>query len=466
MKAYTTLMLCITVFFLFADQNLLAPNLSAIAKDFGFTDSERDLKLGAYIAVGYFMAGGIVAVLVGYFTDITNRCLLFGIIVGFGETADMLTFWATTYRQLLICRTLTAVSIGGSTPIIFSLLGDLYPGKSRVYVSTLIGISLSSGVTAGQLMSGLIGPKYGWHVPYLLVSIPALICALLVFTTVEEPRRGDQEQEVINLRRQIYSSYVEQVNYQMQASDENKTEDMTVMNTIDYANYRSPSLKPGLVLYRDTEMQSLLPHNHHPGSLANTNSSIDNMDVVETVEYNETIDWKKIQKLFRTKSVLLIYFQGLPGCLPWGMIYVFLNNYLSEDRGLSIRDATLGLTSIGIGGMLGQLTGGWFGQILYNINPRLQCLLMGASTIISVIPMLYLLNTTNLNSFSFYIMAVLAGFTININGPNIRVVLQVIQGCQYFSSPPLCTLSLSITCSVECLHPRDQRHCLRYLLAH
>ena len=261
-----------------------------------------------------------------------------------------------------------------------------------------------------------------------------------MFTTVEEPRRGDQEQEVINLRRQNEHSICdEQGNYyQMQASDENKTEDMTVMNTIDYASYRSPCLKPGLLLYRDTtEMQSLLPHNHHPGSLANTNLSIDTMDAVETVECNETIDWKKIQKLFRTKSVILIYCQGLPGCLSSTicMIFIFLNNYLSEDRGLSIRDATLGLTSIGIGGMLGQLTGGWFGQILYNINPRLQCLLMGSSTIVSVIPMMYLLNTTNLNSFSFHIMAVFAGFTININGPNIRVVLQVM-GCHYFSSPP------------------------------
>jgi len=174
-------------------------------------------------------------------------------------------------------------------------------------------------------------------------------------------------------------------------------------------------------------MQSLLPHN--PDALMNLHESMDDTAVgTETVtaEYNETIDCKKIRKLFRTKSVLLIYCQGLPGCLPWGMIYVFLNNYLSEDRGLSIRDATLGLTSIGIGGMLGQLIGGWFGQLLYNINPRLQCLLMGSSTMVSVIPMLYLLNTTDLNSFSFYIMAVLAGFTININGPNVRVVLQVI----------------------------------------
>ena len=36
-------------FFLFADQNLMGPNLTQIATDFGFNDIERDVKLGGEI---------------------------------------------------------------------------------------------------------------------------------------------------------------------------------------------------------------------------------------------------------------------------------------------------------------------------------------------------------------------------------------------------------------------------------
>ncbi len=125
MRSYTTFMLSLTVFFLYADQNLLAPNLSAVAEDFGFSDHERDEKLGGYIAIGFFIIGGPVALLVGYFADSFNRARLFALVVIFGETACFATFWVITYDQLFFCRVLTGVSIGGATPIIFSMLGEL-----------------------------------------------------------------------------------------------------------------------------------------------------------------------------------------------------------------------------------------------------------------------------------------------------------------------------------------------------
>ena len=52
----------------------------------------------------------------------------------------------TTYTQLLALRVLTGISIGGATPIIFSILADYYPGSKRIRVSTLLGISMSGGI--------------------------------------------------------------------------------------------------------------------------------------------------------------------------------------------------------------------------------------------------------------------------------------------------------------------------------
>jgi len=61
-----------------------------------------------------------------------------------------LTYWTTTYSQLFVCRIFTGVSIGGSVPCIFSLLGDLYPVNERIFVSTWVGISMSLGIAGGQ----------------------------------------------------------------------------------------------------------------------------------------------------------------------------------------------------------------------------------------------------------------------------------------------------------------------------
>ena len=162
--------------------------------------------------------------------------------------------------------------------------------------------------------------------------------------------------------------------------------------------------------------------------------SIDNKDcgVISTlpvkpqineVHYDEKIDWSKVCSMFSTPTVALIFIQGVPGCLPWGMnrwylflhishylswleqrqiitvfddylnisfsvqlvshqfifrnfpyflvcqllnliykyrsgmIYVFLNDYFSQDRGMSVETATGALVVFGVGGFLGQAIG-------------------------------------------------------------------------------------------------------------
>lgn len=75
----------ITTILLFADQNLLAPNLTAIATEFGFTDIERDTKLGGDIAVAFFLLGAPASFIVGCLGDIYPRTPLFVLTVYIGE---------------------------------------------------------------------------------------------------------------------------------------------------------------------------------------------------------------------------------------------------------------------------------------------------------------------------------------------------------------------------------------------
>jgi hypothetical protein len=56
--------------------------------------------------------------------------------------------------------------------------------------------------------------------------------------------------------------------------------------------------------------------------------------------------------------------QGLPGCLPWGLIFAFLNDYL-QDEGFSKPVATLVVMTFGSGGTLGCIVAGVAGTRLY-----------------------------------------------------------------------------------------------------
>ncbi len=42
---------------IFADQNLLAPNLTQAAQSFGFDDDQRDIYLGGYLMAAFFCVG-------------------------------------------------------------------------------------------------------------------------------------------------------------------------------------------------------------------------------------------------------------------------------------------------------------------------------------------------------------------------------------------------------------------------
>lgn len=94
----------ITVAILFADMNLLAPNLSIVAEEFGMDDDERDIKLGGLIALGFFFVGAPVSFVVGWLADSMNRSPLFAATVFVGELGCFMVFFVQSYWQLYVCR--------------------------------------------------------------------------------------------------------------------------------------------------------------------------------------------------------------------------------------------------------------------------------------------------------------------------------------------------------------------------
>ena len=58
-------------------------------------------------------------------------------------------------------------------------------------------------------------------------------------------------------------------------------------------------------------------------------------------QYSERISLRKAAGLARTRSNLAVVLQGLPGSLPWGVLITFLNDFLSQQKGLSVPQATL-----------------------------------------------------------------------------------------------------------------------------
>lgn len=56
-RRWAIMLFSLATVLLFADQNLMSPNLTAMAEEYGFTDEERDVKLGGDIALAFWVLG-------------------------------------------------------------------------------------------------------------------------------------------------------------------------------------------------------------------------------------------------------------------------------------------------------------------------------------------------------------------------------------------------------------------------
>lgn len=346
-ERWTIALLALVTLFLFADQNLMAPNLTQIANDFGFDALERDTKLGGEISLAFWMLGGIVALAIGYLADRVHRKRLFVAVVLIGEIPCLLTGFARSYEELFWLRAATGIGIGGALPLVYSLLGDLFGPRLRAAASAGIGFAMGLGVALGQLLAGTVGAAHGWRLPFLIVAAPNFVLGVLFWLTTREPRRGARE----------------------------------------------------------------------------------DIPELAATPYAARLDWAAYKRIFRIRTNLLALLQGIPGTVPWGVFFIFLNDYYAQDKGYSVATATLIVMTVGGAAILGGLAGGLLGNRVYNRNPRHLPILCGVSTLIGIVPTLLLLEwpsqigVPDPSPAGPLALGFVTGFLVTITGPNVRAML-------------------------------------------
>jgi predicted MFS family arabinose efflux permease len=345
-ELYAVILLASMALFLFADQNLMAPNLTQIATEFGMTPAERDAKLGGEISLWFWMLGAVAALGIGYLTDRVNRTRVLAAVVFLGEIPCFLTGFAETYEQFFWLRALTGLGIGGVFPLIYSLIGDYFQPRMRAAATAAMGLAMGLGVAGGQLLAGFLGPAYGWRLPFLIVGAPNFVLALVFLATIREPPRGRTEAAVVE------SGHA----------------------------------------------------------------------------YSARITWAGYKQLFRVPTNLLVFVQDIFGTVPWGVFFVYLNDFLAQEKGYTVQAATLIVMAIGGASIFGGFIGGLIGNRLYNRHPRYLPLLCGVTTLIGVLPTAVLIafparSGADPSALPLLLTGAAAGFTVAMTSPNVRAIL-------------------------------------------
>ena len=201
--------------------------------------------------------------------------------------------------------------------MVYSVLGDMFPAKQRPAIAAVVSTGTGLGMGMGQLLAGSIS---SWRLPFLIVSIPGFICAL-VFLFVKDPKRGAKEAAILEAGR-----------HHMQAIPSTLTESdrgIRVMPVIhsDKLEDCGMDCRVSAVAISPIEPHALEVEN---GQI--TDHSIDD----ERAPGNETfVSCKSTCQLMKIPTVVLTILQAAPGALPFGFCATFLNDFLQEQRGMT-----------------------------------------------------------------------------------------------------------------------------------
>jgi MFS family permease len=137
-------------------------------------------------------------------------------------------------------------------------------------------------------------------------------------------------------------------------------------------------------------------------------------------------DFKDFSSLFKIKTNLLVFLQGIFGTIPWGVFSIFIIDYFVVEKGYLRPTATLIITIVGGMALVSSLIGGFVGNKLFRKNPKYLPLFCGISTILGVIPTALLINApmrTDQNETMLVVFAICTGLLIAMTPPNMKAIL-------------------------------------------
>ncbi|MEM4036780.1 MAG: MFS transporter [Desulfurococcaceae archaeon] len=200
-------LLVLSLMWLYADQNLVAPMLSTLRNEGMIVGSEEDWYYYAGLVGTIPVLTGIATTFIwGYLADKLSRRSLFALTVLVGEIPCFLTGFTKNYYELLFLRALTGIGINGAAPVARALVADLYRPEERGRGYAIYNFSSGFGVLLGMLMAGVVlSANLSWRVPFLVAATPNFILTPLFLLFVKEVKLGYAEPEV----RKLYEMGVE-----------------------------------------------------------------------------------------------------------------------------------------------------------------------------------------------------------------------------------------------------------------
>jgi MFS family permease len=100
---------------------------------------------------------------------------------------------ARTYGQLVLARMGVGLGEAGGAPPSYALISDYFPPSRRGEALALFSLGVPFGSALGIYAGAKLTAAWDWRMPFLVVGIAGIVCAVLVFLFVREPKRGSTD---------------------------------------------------------------------------------------------------------------------------------------------------------------------------------------------------------------------------------------------------------------------------------
>lgn len=113
---------------------------------------------------------------------------------------------------LCIVRTMVGVGESSYTTMTPSLIADFFPPKKRGTALGIFQAAIPLGFALGAILGALLALFFGWRLSFMIVGIPGMLAAILVWK-LNEPKRGATDVDQHSAKEQENSTNINQESF-------------------------------------------------------------------------------------------------------------------------------------------------------------------------------------------------------------------------------------------------------------
>ncbi|MDJ0919871.1 MAG: MFS transporter [Henriciella sp.] len=189
-RAYVLAILTLVYTFNHIDRQILLILIEPIKAELQISDGQVGILTGIAFAAVYATLGIPIAM----WADRGNRRNILSLALATWSGMTALSGLAASYWHLLAARIGVGIGEAGGTPPATSMISDLYAPKERAFALGIYTAGIGLGILAGFIIGGYVYAYFGWRVAFFVAGLPGIMLALVLFLTVQEPKRGAVEE--------------------------------------------------------------------------------------------------------------------------------------------------------------------------------------------------------------------------------------------------------------------------------